>query len=236
MKKSNLKCLVIIMLINCICVNVIAQDPPSSWQSFKGFVKDRVLFEANPRTYDFNWKLKMIWDAMPGKNTPEGIQCFQCNTLIGVKFDNEKEYSYLNAINDLLGVAHEWHANTPGEISSPAGYSVGNYSKAIDYWVETEHEGDKKAISALVSAYGRIQIGIGVSVKGLSIALPPLCNAGHVSYNFIVHNGICCGYCDLQHDSCSCRWGLCPRCNEIWICKEHEGYCPGCRTIPMSIN
>lgn len=229
MKNLFFKSLIIIMLINCLQTSGATLS--DKWDSFKSFVKDRTLFVANFRTYSFNWETRVVWDFTPEKNAPEGTQLFQCNTIIGVKLDEEEEYTWYNAINDVFGVAHEWHANSPGVISAPAGYSVGNYEKTVDYEVETENEDTEKKISAKVSVYGRIQSGLGLSIKGVSIALPALCYAGNASYDFYVHNGTCCGFCDLNHDNCTCNWGLCPRCNETWICLEHKGLCPDCSII-----
>ena len=234
MKNLFLRSLIIIMLINCLCLN--AQENESviinSLSSIESRMIDLFKLSSDFRIVNiYNWETRVVWDSTPEKDAPEGTQLFQCNTIIGVKFDEEEEYTWYNAINDVFGVAHEWHANSPGIISAPAGYSVGNYEKTVDYEVETENEDTEKKISAKVSVYGRIQSGLGISIKGVSIALPALCYAGNANYDFYVHNGTCCGFCDLNHDNCTCNWGLCPRCNEIWICLEHKRLCPDCSII-----
>ena len=232
MKNIFLKNLIIIMLINCLCLNAQANESViiNSLSSIESRMIDLFKLSSDFRIVNiYNWETRVVWDATPEKNAPEGTQLFQCDTQLGVKFPWESRHKWYNVINDVNEVAHEWHANSPGVISAPAGYSVGNYNKTVDYEVETENEDTEKKISAKVGVYGKIQIALGISVKGFSIALPPLYDAGNANYDFYVHNGTCCGFCDLNHDNCTCNWGLCPRCNETWICLEHEGLCPGCR-------
>lgn len=83
MKNLFLKSLIIIILINCLCLNAQANEPViiNSLSSIESRMTDLFKVSRDFRIVNiYNWETRVVWDSTPEKDAPEGTQFFQCDT------------------------------------------------------------------------------------------------------------------------------------------------------------